>query len=59
MDSAGDFVVAWESQAEDGSNYGIYAQRYNAAGAAQGSEFLVNTYTIELPGARGGDGFCR
>ncbi len=45
MDAAGDFVVAWESEAQDGSGYGIYAQRYNAAGAAQGSAFLVNTFT--------------
>ncbi len=45
MDSGGDFVVAWQNYGEDGSGYGIYAQRYNAAGAAQGSEFSVNTYT--------------
>jgi hypothetical protein len=48
MDSAGDFVVAWESFFQDGSAYGIYAQRYNAAGAAQGSEFKVNTYTTDF-----------
>ena len=45
MDAAGDFVVAWQSYGQDGSGYGIYAQRYNAAGVAQGSEFQVNTYT--------------
>ncbi len=45
MDAAGDFVVAWESEGQDGSGYGIYAQRYNAAGTAQGSAFLVNTFT--------------
>ncbi len=45
MDSAGDFVVAWQSSGEDGNGYGIYAQRYNKSGAAQGTEFLVNTYT--------------
>ncbi|MEX2114324.1 MAG: hypothetical protein WD845_14115 [Pirellulales bacterium] len=45
MDADGDFVVAWQSQSQDGSGYGIYAQRYNAAGLAQGSEFRVNTYT--------------
>ncbi len=49
MDSAGDFVIAWESGGgEDGSDYGIYAQRYNASGAAQGSQFLVNTYTTNF-----------
>jgi|GEM_PF-1010260 len=44
-DSTGDFVIAWQSNVQDGSNYGIYAQRYNSAGIAQGSEFKVNTYT--------------
>jgi len=45
MDQAGDFVIVWQSNNEDGSAYGVYAQRYNAAGVAQGSEFQVNTYT--------------
>ena len=40
MDSAGNFVVSWTSN-EDGSGYGIYAQRYNATGVAQGSESFV------------------
>ena len=44
MDSDGDFVVVWDSLGQDGSGYGIYGQRYNAAGAAQGSEFQINTY---------------
>ena len=48
MDASGDFVVTWESYGQDGSNYGIYAQRYNALGAALGSEFKVNTYTTSL-----------
>ena len=46
MDADGDFVVAWESYYQDGDIFGIYAQRYNAAGVAQGSEFRVNTYTV-------------
>ena len=45
MNATGDFVVAWESDAQDGSSGGIYAQRYNAAGLAQGAEFRVNSYT--------------
>ncbi len=28
----GDFVITWQSQNQDGSGYGIYAQAYNAAG---------------------------
>jgi phosphoheptose isomerase len=45
MDADGNFIVAWQSQLQDGSNYGVYAQRYNSTGAAAGAEFLVNTYT--------------
>lgn len=48
MNASGDFVVAWHSNNQDGSSHGIYAQRYNAAGVAQGSEFQVNTYTTSL-----------
>ena len=44
MDAAGDFVVTWES-VEDGSLYGVYAQKYYASGTAEGSEFRVNSYT--------------
>jgi hypothetical protein len=44
MDSDGDFVVTWRSYGQDGSGFGIYGQRYNAMGVAQGSEFKVNTY---------------
>lgn len=45
MDSDGDFVVTWKSDLQDGDGYGIYAQRYNASGTAQGGEFQVNTFT--------------
>ena len=45
VDADGDFVVAWQSQGQDGSIYGVYAQRYNAAGVAQGAEFQVNAFT--------------
>lgn len=45
MDSAGDFVTVWISDFQDGSNTGIFARRYSAAGTAEGSEFKVNTYT--------------
>ncbi len=40
-----DFIVTWTSAAQDGSGKGIYAQRYNASGVAQGAEFRVNTTT--------------
>ena len=44
-DAAGNYVVVWTDSAQDGAGYGVYAQRYNSAGVAQGSEFLVNTET--------------
>ncbi|MGB5676410.1 MAG: DUF2341 domain-containing protein, partial [Gammaproteobacteria bacterium] len=53
MDAAGNFVVAWQSNLQDGDNYGIYAQRFNAAGVAQGSEFPVNTTTADYQGSPG------
>ena len=46
MDDDGDFVITWQSHGQDGSGWGIYAQRYNAAGVKQGTEFRVNTYTL-------------
>ncbi|ACC83035.1 beta strand repeat-containing protein [Nostoc punctiforme] len=45
MDTTGNFVISWQSNLQDGSGYGVYAQRYNSAGVAQGSEFKVNTQT--------------
>ena len=45
MDSEGDFVIVWQSYGQDGYGNGVYAQRYNASGAADGPEFQVNTYT--------------
>jgi len=45
VDADGDFLVAWTSQAQDGSGDGVYAQRYRRDGAKQGGEFRVNTTT--------------
>ena len=44
MDNAGNFVITWTSANQDGSGYGVYAQRFNASGVGQG-EFSVNTAT--------------
>jgi hypothetical protein len=44
-DSGGNFVVAWGSDAQDGAGGGVFGQRFDAAGAPLGPEFLVNTYT--------------
>jgi Ca2+-binding RTX toxin-like protein len=48
--SDGGFVVTWSSNGQDGSNYGVYGQRYAANGTALGSEFLVNTFTTDFQG---------
>jgi hypothetical protein len=44
-DANGRFVVVWRSGGQDGSDYGIFGQRFSASGAPLGSEFQVNTYT--------------
>ncbi|MCB1449466.1 MAG: cadherin domain-containing protein, partial [Nitratireductor sp.] len=41
----GGFVVTWSSYLQDTSDYGVYAQRFDASGSPVGSEFRVNTYT--------------
>jgi hypothetical protein len=40
--SNGGFVVVWNSFGQDGSEYGVYGQRYDATGARVGGEFRVN-----------------
>ena len=45
IDGDGDFVIAWEAFNHDGQGFGVFAQRFSAAGVAQGPEFQVNTYT--------------
>jgi hypothetical protein len=43
-DASGNFVVVWHGFGED-DNLGIFGQRYDNAGAAQGTQFQVNSYT--------------
>ena len=38
-------TVAWTSKNQDGDGKGVFAQRFDDAGAASGSEFQVNTAT--------------
>lgn len=47
MSDAGDFVVMWNSYAQDGDEGGIYGQRFSSGGSVRGSEFLVNTHTSD------------
>ncbi len=43
--SGGGYIIAWTSYGQDGDDYGIYHQRYDADGNAVGLETLTNTYT--------------
>jgi len=43
-DGAG-FVVVWQSEGQDGSGGGVFAQRYDSAGSPLGVEFRLNSYT--------------
>jgi hypothetical protein len=44
-DAAGNFVVVWTSQGQDGNNDGIVGRRFDSSGTAQGLDFVVNSYT--------------
>ena len=60
--SGGGFVVVWESKNQDGDLWGIYAQRYDAAGVAVGDEIQLNLTTANsqrapFVAALPGDGF--
>lgn len=46
----GGYVITWQSYGQDGSNYGVYAQRFSDTGVAMGSETKVNTYTASFQG---------
>jgi hypothetical protein len=50
-DPAGNFVVVWHSYGQDGSETGVFGQRYASSGAPLGSEFRVNTYTTDYQDA--------
>jgi hypothetical protein len=43
--SDSDFVVAWESFEQDGSDHGVFASLFNSAGTPLGPEFTVNEVT--------------
>jgi hypothetical protein len=43
--SDGGFLVTWSSLGQDGSSWGVYGRRYDAAGSALDSEFRINATT--------------
>jgi hypothetical protein len=48
MDADGDFVVVWHGPGTDENfTYGVFGQRFDAAGNRVGSEFHVNQWTTE------------
>jgi hypothetical protein len=50
IDNDGEFAIAWQSDTQDSSSWGIYGQRFNSDGsrpAENGSEFRVNNYTTQ------------
>jgi hypothetical protein len=58
-DAAGNFVVVWSSDGQDGYSFGVFGQRYAGAGDPLGPEFQVNTYTTHFqiyPSVAGGAG---
>src|SRR6185503_14137693 len=52
-DEAGNFVVMWISNGQDGQVDGLFGRRFRASGAAVGAEFQVNTYTTSNQFGRG------
>ena len=44
-DASGNFVVAWQDR--DADSYGVFGQRYDSAGVAQGDEFQINIFTTD------------
>jgi len=43
--SDGSFAIVWSSRAQDGDDWGVYAQRFSSSGSPVGSEFQVNSTT--------------
>lgn len=46
--SDGGFVVVWEDAYRDGDNFGVFGQRFDAAGALSGPDFRVAEATVSI-----------
>lgn len=44
MNTTGTTVIVWASDSQDGSGFGVFAQRFDASHLPVASEFQVNTY---------------
>jgi hypothetical protein len=40
----GRFLVTWQSSLQDGSDFGVFGQRYDSSGTPVGPGFRVNSY---------------
>ena len=49
----GTFVVVWSDRTQDGDDFGAYGQRFTAAGAKDGGEFLIAQTTADRQNAGG------
>jgi hypothetical protein len=49
-DASGNFFVAWQSDGQDGSNWGVYGQLYDSSGTAFGGEFRISTAVENFQG---------
>ncbi|MEM8558754.1 MAG: T9SS type A sorting domain-containing protein, partial [Bacteroidota bacterium] len=47
LDAEGGFVVVWESEDQDGSDYGVFARSYTPDGTPRGDEEQINTYIAD------------
>ena len=45
--SDGGYVVAWQSNDQDGSGWGIFSQQFDSMGEQVGEEQQVNSYTLD------------
>src|SRR5687768_10408577 len=43
--AGGDFVVVWEGNLQDGDRWGVFGQRFDAAGERRGIEWQINENT--------------
>jgi cyclophilin family peptidyl-prolyl cis-trans isomerase len=46
MNDSGDFVVTWNSRNEDGDDWGVFAQQFNADGTTKGAQIAVNSTIV-------------
>ncbi len=47
---SGEFTVVWQSDGQDGDNFGVFAQRFDSDATAVGGEIAVNTTTAGYQG---------